>query len=137
MFVKKDAWLGEDMVIYTGALTMSANDLSLSGNNYDINSLFMKDPMVSLSTYPGKKPKDTTTIVTPEGPVIITRTDSLLYWNRGHMTIKVANLKIENGRFKSDRQTDREPYPYFDGQHIFFTDINGQISNASFIGDEK
>ena len=135
VFIKKDGWLGEDMIIHTGALTMSANDLSLSGNNYDINSLYMKDPMVSLSTYQGRKPKDTTTIETPEGPIIITRTDSLLYWNRGHMTIKVANLKIENGRFKSDQETLRKPYPYFDGQHIFFTDINGEISNASFVGD--
>ena len=135
VFVKKDAWLGEDMIIHTGALAMTANDLSLSGNNYDITSLYLKDPMVSLLSYPGKKPKDTTTVITPEGPVIITTTDSLLYWNTGHMSIKIGNLKIENGNFKSDKQTEREPYPYFDGQHIFFTDINGEISNASFLGD--
>ncbi len=138
LFIKRDGWLGQDMIIHTAALTMNANDLNLAGNNYDIRNLYMKDPLVSLLTYPGKKPFDSLAVVnTPdiEEAIIISRTDSMFYWNTARSSIKIANLKIENGQFKSDRKTDREPYPYFDGQHVFFTDINAEISNASYIGD--
>ena len=49
--------------------------------------------------------------------------------------MKIANLKIENGRFRSDAKTERLPYGYFDGQHMDFTEINAEITNTSFIGD--
>ena len=37
-FVKKDAWLGEDMIMRIGTMNMDANDLNLAGNKYEINS---------------------------------------------------------------------------------------------------
>lgn len=131
-FLKKDAWLGQDMTIKVGSLAMDANKLSLAGNNYDINSLVMVNPVFAQYTYTGAKPKDTTQKV--EAPVVINQ-DSLLMWNRGGMELKIANLKIENGSFLSDQQTDRAPYDYFDGQHIYFSGINASFSNAALRGD--
>ena len=58
-----------------------------------------------------------------------------LHWNNGQTVFKIANLKIINGTFKTDKQTNRDTYTWFDGQHILFTEINGDLSNASFIGD--
>ncbi|HEX5653351.1 MAG TPA: translocation/assembly module TamB domain-containing protein [Chitinophagaceae bacterium] len=136
VFLKKDGWLGQDMTIHTGAMTMNANELSLSGNQYDIKSLYLREPIVSLYNYPGRKPRDTLTNI-PEIllPEQVNKTDSILFWNPGGMTLKIADLKIENGRFRSDKKTEREPFAYFDGQHIDFTEINAEISNASFVGD--
>jgi hypothetical protein len=124
------------MIFHAAELRLNANDLSLAGNNYDINNLYLKDPLVSLLSYSGKKPKDSIPSIAPDPDASFTsRPDSVLYWNTGKTSVRIANLKIENGQFKADKQTQRAAYPYFDGQHIFFTDINGEISNASFVGD--
>ncbi len=134
-FIKKDGWLGEDMTIYAGTMLLDANKISLTGSTYDVNSLFLQNPVVSIFAYQGKKPKDTLSVVTAPSP-LVTKDDSLFVWNVGGMEMKIGNLKIENGSFRSDKLTpNREPYPYFDGLHVLFTEINGELSNARFIGD--
>jgi hypothetical protein len=133
-FVKKDAWLGEDMTVKVGSLHLTANDISLAGSNYDVKSLIVKDPIIALKSYAKLKPTDSlASLADDEAPVI--RPDSLLFWNSGGTTLKIAELKIENGIFQSDKKTDRLPYPYFDGQHIYFKEINAEISDAGFVGD--
>jgi hypothetical protein len=134
-FIKKDAWLGQDMMVHVGSLDMDANNLSLAGNTYDINSLIIKDPVFTQLNYPKLKPKDTTGVTTLTPEKIKDKIDSMMVWNAGGMDVKIGTLKIENGIFKSDKQTDREAYSYFDGQHIFFSDIDADLSNARFIGD--
>jgi len=131
LFIKKDGWLGQDMLLHVDSLNMDANALSLSGNNYDINSLYLRDPLFALHSYKGRKPVDSLAVVN----AVYHQEDSAFYWNKGQGSLKIGNLKIVNGTFKTDRQNNRQPYPYFDGQNILFTDINGEISNASFIGD--
>ena len=37
--------------------------------------------------------------------------------------------------FKTDRKTERAPYPGFDGAHISFADITGSIENFTLIKD--
>ena len=34
-FIKRDAWLGEDMIVRLPALSLDANDINLSGSKYD------------------------------------------------------------------------------------------------------
>ncbi len=128
-FIKKDAWLGEDMTVAVSSMTLDANDISLSGNKYDINSLIVKDPVFAIRNYSKLKPVDSlasNTISENIGPSS---------WNAGQTVFKIANLKIINGTFKTDRETDRDPYTWFDGQHVLFTEINGNLGNASFAGD--
>jgi len=129
-FIKKDAWLGQDMVITVGDLNLDANNTNLSGNNYEINSLIIKDPVVALNNYSASKPKDTLTLED-----VIDELKSAATWNRAQTIIKIADLKIINGTFKSDRQTERKAYSHFDGQHILFTEINGELFNSGFNGD--
>ena len=57
-FIKKDAWLGEDMTVQVGALNLDAKDLNLSGNKYEINSLIIKDPVFAIRNYSKLKPRD-------------------------------------------------------------------------------
>lgn len=138
LFVKKDAWLGQDMTIHTAELKMDANDLSLSGNTYDINTLYVKEPYIALYNYAKRKPGNTpvpSMLVDPAIQDPVSATDTLLFWNTGRTVVKVRNLKIENGTFRQDKQTERQPYTYFDGQHMLFTEINGELSNSRFVGD--
>ncbi|MBK5270953.1 MAG: hypothetical protein JJE22_08070 [Bacteroidia bacterium] len=129
-FLKKDTWLGQDMLVHTGALSLDANDIDLSGTTYDINKLTLIEPSVSLYNYPKLKPADLNSL-----NKVSNESDTVSGWNAGTTVIKIGTLKIENGTFKNDKLTDRNPYSYFDGQHILFSEINGEISNARFIGD--
>lgn len=130
-FVKKDAWLGEDMTVKVGAMNLDANDLSLSSNKYDINSLIIKDPVFAIRNYTKLKPQDSLTL-TSTSDDDITKPAS---WNNAQTVFKIADLKIINGTFKTDKETSRDAYSWFDGQHILFTEINGDLNNASFVGD--
>ncbi|HRG84013.1 MAG TPA: hypothetical protein PLO99_15940, partial [Chitinophagaceae bacterium] len=56
-FLKKDAWMGEDMQIKVGSLDLDADKLSLSGNRFEVNSLLIKDPVVAINKYDRKKPR--------------------------------------------------------------------------------
>lgn len=127
-FEKKDAWLGDDMTVYLGALSLDARNLTLTGNRYEINSLLLKDPVVSLLSYDKKKPDR------PAGKKEI-KTDSSDVWNEARTVFKIADLKILNGQFRADRKTERAPFDHFDGQHILFTGIEANLSNSTISGD--
>ena len=129
-FIKKDAWLGEDMTVHVGGMNMDADKLSLSGNQYEINSLILKDPIVAIYKYSNLKPKDSLKVADP-----VEEIKKAVSWNNGQTIFKIADLKIINGTFKTDKQINRQPLAWFDGQHILFTEINGELSNAGFIGD--
>ncbi len=55
-FLKKDDWLGEDMAAHIGTLSLDANDINLSGNKFDINSLIVKNPVIAIRNFSGNKP---------------------------------------------------------------------------------
>lgn len=130
-FLKKDGWIGEDMTAHIGTLNLDANDINLSGNKFDINSLTVTDPIIAIKSFTGQKPKDTSSVnnTTEE------ETAKAGSWNNAQTIFKIADLKIVNGTFKTDKQTDRNPFDYFDGQHILFTEINADLNNAGFVGD--
>ncbi len=128
IFIKKDAWLGSDMTAKVSLLDLDANNINLAGNTYEINSLLLQEPVILMRTYAGLKPRDTSTVA-DDG---LTRSYS---WNRAQSIFKIANLKIINGTFSTNKETGRQPYDYFDGQHLFATEINGELSNSTFIGD--
>jgi len=129
-FLKKDAWMGEDMKVYVGSMNMDADKLSLSGNLYEINSLVIKDPLVAITNYNRLKPKK---IKTAEDAV--EEIKEAVSRNSRKTMVKLGNLKIVNGTFKTDKGENRLPLDYFDGKHILFSDINGEWSNASFSAD--
>ncbi len=114
-FIKKDAWLGNDIIGKVGSLVLDADDISASRKEILIKNLEVSDPYFSSLNYNGKF-KDTTS----------TKMD----W-----TIQFNTIKIKNGRFRQD-QTDYKPtVAYFDGAHIDFSNINATIKSLKFQGD--
>jgi hypothetical protein len=127
-FIKKDAWLGDDLSAYIGKLELDAKKINLSENKFEINSLLLKDPVVTLNSYTGLKPV-ITSLVSNEDDA-----DTASSYSNGPL-VQISRLKIINGTFGTDKQTDRKPFPYFDGQHLLFTNINGEINNSLITGD--
>ncbi len=137
-FIKNDAWLGQDMTIQVGQMNMHADNLSLSGNSYEIKSLILVDPLVALYNYAKLKPASSLAslpALPQKNETPLEEIKTALSWNTGQTKFTIADLKIVNGTFKTDIQDSRQPFTYFDGQHILFTEINGDLRNAGLVGD--
>ncbi len=130
-FYQKDAWVGQDMTTKVGRLQLNANDLSISQKNIDITSIRLVQPYFHLYNYDGKKPP--ALVVEPETGRV--KVDSSLQWNPDNWTISINNLRIDEGTFRSDRDSLNPTWAYFDGQHIQFGKINGQINNFKLAAD--
>lgn len=129
-FIKKDAWKGDDLTAKIGLLYLDANNVQLSGQRFDINTLYIKDPVVALRNYQGNRPELPASSISDNEPD--TTTDS---WNAGNMQFLVRELKIVNGTFRTDKDDSGAPLPYFDGKHLYVTNINGEFHPSSFVGD--
>lgn len=126
-FIKKDGWFGEDMSVQLKELNLDADSLSLSGSHYEINSLVLREPIIAISSYAGRKPKSTAVVDEEETTPV--------RWNQAQTLVKVGSLKIINGTFKTNKGNTTPAFAQFDGKHILFTEINGDFNNSSFIGD--
>jgi hypothetical protein len=123
-FLNKDEWRGENILFHIGALDLDAKELNISENRIDINTITMVDPLFSIYNYTGYRPKKPA--VNNES---ITRNDTALLWNPQRWHFEIGRLVIKNGIFKTDRKTDRDPYYYFDGAHMAFSNINSDFKN--------
>ncbi|MFC0773121.1 translocation/assembly module TamB domain-containing protein [Terrimonas alba] len=125
-FLKRDAWLGQDMTIAVSSLNIDTRNINFNKKTIDLGSLKMVDPYVSLFNYQKLKPAPTTEIkaITPS-PL-----DSALNWNEGGWVVKIAKLEIENGTFKNNAYSYTPTVSTFDGRHIEFAKINGSFTNT-------
>lgn len=115
-FIKKDGWLGADMMVNVGSLDMDVNKISVTGKTVDVRNVVITDPYVSMLNYEGKFiPPD---IKTPQE------------WN-----IRFGNVELRNGRFRNDKDNYAATTPYFDGKHIDFSNINGSLKNIGWTAD--
>ena len=132
-FIKKDAWLGEDMVIRVGQLNMDAKKVDFLEKIFDINNLDLVDPVFSIYNY--KKLKPDIEKIRIADSIKTERIDSILKWNSNEWVIQLDKLKIENGLFSTDKQTDIPLRSGFDGKHIGFSNINGELTGMRLIRD--
>jgi hypothetical protein len=129
-FIKKDKWLGNDMIVQLGSMLLDADSLKLSGNNFQVNSIKIKDPIVTLLKYDRLKTSYSASIKDVANEI-----ESAISWNKGGAVVNVNELSIVNGSFKTDKQGGRLPFAHFDGQHILFTGINSDFRQVTFKGD--
>jgi len=131
-FVKKDEWAGENMTAHIATLNLDADEVSFSKNVIEANSLLIDQPVFSIYKYRGRKPGS------PEittGTYTTASVDSVLKWNRGGWVMHIDKLKITNGIFKTDKQSDKPVLAGFDGKHIDFNNINGEFTDVRWIND--
>ncbi|MET0393421.1 MAG: AsmA family protein [Chitinophagaceae bacterium] len=133
MFVKSDAWAGEDMTVSFSALDLDANKIDISGKAIDLNYLTLNDPIIKLYSYTGLQPSapDTGMAEEPQPPA----PDSLLKWNAAGWTLQAGKLQITNGIFITDKESKTPVLPGFDGRHIGFQQINTTLTRIRWEKD--
>ncbi|MFL5740771.1 MAG: hypothetical protein ACJ75B_11175 [Flavisolibacter sp.] len=124
-FIKKDAWAGNDLVVRIGALDMDAKKITISQKTVDITHITLDDPYFSILDYKGN---DTSTLSTL--PAALKEKDASPQWK-----ISFGDVKIRNGRFRTDKGNLTPTVAWFDGDHIDFSQINGTLKNVGWSRD--
>jgi len=131
--VQKDQWRGEDMSAFIKALDLDAREINFNKKLIRISTLNLDRPFFSVFDYEGRRPPRTSP-ANEEAEVIVN--DPLhLRWNPDGWDVVIDKINIDKGLFRSDRQTERQPYASFDGQHIMFGDITGSFTDFRVIRD--
>jgi hypothetical protein len=125
--IQVDEWIGENVSASISQLTVDAKKFDLNRKEIEIEDLSLDKPAFAIYNYKGRRPKRTAQITEQEEEIV---NDPLhLRWNADGWKILVQYLSINSGSFKTDRETNREPSRNFDGQHIFFSDIQADFRN--------
>ncbi len=131
-FNKVDHWLGQDMKGSIGSMHLTADVFDLSKKKIDIKEINLDSPVFAMYDYAGLMPL--APFITD--PPLVMIDSGKLRWNPGLWQLHVGKLLIKNGKFINEKETIRGPYTdRFDGQHIIFSGINGQIENIVFEKD--
>ena len=138
--LRKDEWLGENMLVQLKALDLDAEEMNFSTKNVNIKSLLLKEPLFYLKDYKGlKPPKPDNNLPADDKEIKIVQGtpfgDSLLKWNTAGWLVHIDKLKIDNGVLKNDKQADTPYHDFFDGRHIEFSSITGNFNNLNWIKD--
>ena len=122
-FVQRDAWIGTDFTAKVKALDLDANEISLTKKTVNIANLNLVEPFYATFHYAGRKPKaiDSTKTESPSEPV--------------EWSVLLNNVKLENGRFKTDNESRLAAEGVFDPEHIDFSRINGTLKNVGWARD--
>ncbi len=135
MFVKKDAWRGEDMQLRLTAMDIDADQIDLTTKKIEINSLDLVDPLFIIRNFAGNRPKSIKLINSDEEIVTEEKIDSTLKWNAEGWAMHINKIKITNGNFKNTKQIEGAYNDFFDGRNIDFADINGSFTNVILNND--
>jgi hypothetical protein len=123
-----DQWRGEDQSIIVGDLSLSAEDIDLGKKIVSINNIKLDGVLFDINQYTGNRPDSLR-------PKRNKATAGELQWNKNQWQISSKSITLNNSRFSSNVKTERAPFPYFDGLHLNFSDINGEINNVKFVND--
>lgn len=131
--VQKDAWVGQDLYVKLGSLTLDANTISITRKLIDANQLTLNQPYFHQYSYTGRKPKTTTVATTETGKTVVR--DTALQWNPDNWNMMVKSIAITNGTYRNDNGSLTPGWAHFDGQHLNFGAITGTINDFRFIKD--
>ena len=130
-FSKIDKWLGDDMLVNLGKMDVTTDLVDLKNKKIHIKEIHLEKPLFSQNSYDGKRPLNN---ILPNPPKIKIPTE--FKWNNEGWEIKLERLDLKDGTYKNDAKTDALPLPNrFEGEHLFFNNINGTFKNLSFIHD--
>ncbi len=119
-----DGWVGSDMRVKVKGLDMDARSITITSKTVDVSSLVLDDPYFSMLTYTGRRPP------LPSSQVAAAKPKTEQEWK-----VFFGNVKINNGRFRNDRDNFETPLAYFDGRHLDFSRITGSLNNIGWTRD--
>jgi len=131
-FNQVDKWTGQDMTFAIKRLYADAEGIDLNKKTIAINSIDVDKLSFYLSDYTGRKPPSTDTAKT----TVKVTVPGAYKWNNDGWTVNVKAIHLNGSSFQNEKETQRLPYTdMFDGQHLIFGAINGDIKNLQFAKD--
>ncbi|MBS1512626.1 MAG: hypothetical protein JST86_17405 [Bacteroidetes bacterium] len=131
-FKQIDGWVGKDMLISIKSFKADIDSISIPKKIASIKNIRIDGAAFAQNDYTGKRPEtnsvaETSVTIKPPSPY---------QWNPGGWLCSVGNIELSNSSFQNDKETDRAPYTdKFDGQHLLFGHINGNLKNVLFYHD--
>ena len=126
-FRQRDRWLGNDLFASVGRLNLDADEITATGKRIAINNLELGDAVFQQLTYTGRK---------PPGPKTVQPAPDTAAWNSAGWEVVVKNIRINNGLYQTDRDSIiTKSTGLFNGAHLQFRNITGNIKNFSWLGD--
>lgn len=131
-FNKIDKWIGKDMVVAVKKLDIIADNVNFIDKKILIDRVDAKTPIFSQYSYLGNRP----ILIKSPSPTVDTATPPTYQWNTAGWQAAIKNIDITNGIFNNERKTERAIYTdRFDGQHLRFYNISGNIKNIKWQQD--
>jgi hypothetical protein len=127
-----DGWRGENMTLQLGFMDVNAEEINLKKRIVHIKTIDIDKPVFAIYNYDGNRPDS---LRPKDDTAAIINDPKHLRWNPGNWDIAVTRLTMNKGAFSSDVHTDRQPYKYFDGNHILFADINATFDKVALKQD--
>ena len=131
-FNQIDRWTGNDLKVAVKKLDLFADDINIAKKQINLNTLTLDEPVFSQFGYPGNREKinfvkDTSHVLVNPMPY---------QWNNAGWVFNIKNIHINNGVFSNQQQTERAAFiGRFDGSHLRFGNITGDIKNVHFAKD--
>lgn len=130
-FNQVDQWLGRDMSVSLNSFITSIKSANFNKQEIIVNHIRMTDPQFMQYDYTGKKPEEASAPSEINVNITQAQPEEDTGWK-----LLVTELSMKNGAVLIKKEMDRELYPdLFDGQHLFFNQINGKFSNIRFEND--
>lgn len=127
-----DGWAGHNMNVSVKKLDLDAENVNINQKQIDINSLVLDEPLFAQFDYDGRRP-DSLNVKKPKPVPLV---PNKYKWNNEEWVWHVKDIKVINGVFQNDTETDRQPFAdRFDGAHLRFGQINGEMKNILFEKD--
>ena len=127
-FNKIDGWVGKNVNISLNELNLTAKEIDFAKKKIDIDQLDLDEPLYREHFYDGKQPaiNDTTNV----------RDTTKKKLRNDTWSINIHNVHLNNGTFGSETIGESEyPAGVFDGDHIYFSSITGDLKNVQFEKD--
>ena len=123
-----DKWRGEDQLISIKSFKVDTKKFDLKNKIIAFNKIQIDQPYFDLNQYEPLRPDS---LIPASEP----RIEGVLYWNPDQWKISATQVQLKKGNFKSDLNDETTPLSYFDGEHINFQNINGEINNFNLVDD--
>jgi hypothetical protein len=122
-FTQIDAWNGQEVTGQIKKMHLLAEQLNLSDDLIQINSLELSDPTFSVANFPGNRKKPIKKEIADE-----------TWWQLDGKKISLLSFRIHNGQFKLDEdRLDRKNR--FDPRHLEIYAVEASLSNSLMTGD--
>ena len=131
-FNKTDKWIGQDMSVALRKMDIDTDTIDFSNKKISLNSISLDQPFFYQSNYTGNRPE----VTTASDTAVKNSTPDPYKWNNDGWVINVKDIHLSDGSFQNEKETVRAPFAdKFDGEHILFTAINGDLKHVQFVKD--